>query len=54
MIEKLLKLLVTIVNAKLFKTIDGKVFKASNIENSNIIGRGLKWDTLVYPIKNLI
>ena len=47
LIEKLLQLLVAIIDAELLKTVNGKILKSSNIQNANIVGRRLKWNTLV-------
>ena len=37
LVEKLLKLLVAIIDAKLLKAVDRKVFEAGNIQNADII-----------------
>ena len=31
----------------MLKTVNGKILKSSNIQNANIVGRRLKWNTLV-------
>ena len=49
LIEELLEFLIAVVDTELLKAVDCKIFKARDIENSNIVSRGLERNTLVDP-----
>ena len=52
LVEELLEFLIAVVDTKLLKAVYCKVFKARDIKNSNVVSRGLEWNTLVDPLRS--
>ena len=54
LVEELLQLFIAIVDTKLLKAVNCKVFKASNIKDANVVGRGLERDAFVDPVDDVV
>ncbi len=54
LVEELLQLLVAVVDAKLFETVDGEVLEASDVQHADVVRRRLERDALVDAVHDVV